>query len=47
VEEWSSVPVGLSIGQNETANTHWLHKRTNKRQELKFRLALKRAALLV
>jgi hypothetical protein len=33
VEDWKSVPIGSSVGQNETANTHWLHERTNRRQE--------------
>jgi hypothetical protein len=43
LEEWISVPVGSPVGQNETANNHWLHERTNRRQEP----ALEKAALLV
>jgi hypothetical protein len=47
VEDWNAVPTGSSVGQNETTNTHWLHEKTKRRQELQFRLALKRTNLLV
>jgi hypothetical protein len=42
MEEWTLVPTGSPMGQNETLGPHMITEQTNRRQEQEFRMALKR-----
>jgi hypothetical protein len=44
MEDWTPVPIGSPVVQNGTVGCHTTTKRTNRRQEQEFRMALKRVS---
>jgi hypothetical protein len=47
MEDWTSVPTGLPVGQNETAWLSHPQQVNSRRLEQVFKMAVKRADLLV